>query len=387
MKKNIDIWSVIMPYLLGKNPVNNAILASFSVFLLHGSYLLWKIYIISNQNLHKFVNLSVIFRETLVTGAIISGFLILIITLDRTRNYPKLSNHLRFLALISISISMAYQGYTFGSMSLPSGIMLIGATLVGFLLFDRRPMYWASCGAGIILILTTVAAIFGWLPYAPKLLDSNFPSERRAAIFLLLNFLIIVIPAYFTVILIADYFINQLKHRTLQLHQLSKQDPLTQLSNRRVIYEYFAEQHKHSDVTWRQHVIIMVDIDFFKKINDAFGHLAGDEVLKYVAAVLQLAAHSSDIVGRFGGEEFIVIMPIDDIERAVTFSEHCQQQFSLYNFDSTVEFNQQLSASFGVACANQGAGIAAQSLESLIEVADQALYHAKQSGRGCTIVL
>lgn len=387
MKKNKDIWSFIMPYLLEKDSVNSAILASFSVFLLHLSYFLWKINIINNQDLHQFVNLSVIFREIWITGAIIFGFLILILTLDRTRHYPKLSSHLRSLVLLAISMSMAYQGYTFGSMSLPSGIMLIGATLVGFLLFDRRPVYWVSCGAGLTLTLTTVASIFGWLPYAPKLLDSNFPSEQRAAIFLLLNFLIIVIPAYLTVTLIADYFINQLKHRTLQLQQLSKQDPLTQLSNRRVIYDYFAEQHERSAMIWRKHVIVMIDIDFFKKINDAFGHLAGDEVLKYVANVLQLTAHSRDIVGRFGGEEFIVIMPTDDIERAIVFSEHCQQQLSLYKFDSTVEFNQQLSASFGIACANQGEGTDAQSLESLIEVADQALYRAKQSGRGCTIVV
>lgn len=387
MSSKIVRWLSKFTYISEKKTVNNAIIAGFFVLLLHGSYLLWKLYIVFHPDLHQFVNLAVFFKEIWVTLIIILIFLVLIVSLHMTRDHRKISDGLIHSVLYFISVSMAYQGYTFGSMSLPSGIMLIGATLIGFVLFERRAVYWASCTGGFILILTTVAAIFGWLPYAPKLLDSNFPSDQRAAKFLLLNMLVVVIPAYFIVVLISDYSIGQLKSRTQQLQLLSQRDPLTQLNNRRVVYDYLMQHSPQFDKQWRKHVAIMLDIDFFKKINDQYGHLVGDQVLKYVATVLQSAAQSTDVVSRFGGEEFLVIMPSEDVNRAVTFAARCQQLLSEYDFGSSKAVNQSLSASFGVVCASQAVGLTAESLEQLIALADQALYRAKQAGRARTVVL
>lgn len=387
MMTKLERWLHGLSHPLEKKPVNNAIVAGFTVMLLHGSYFLWKVYIVLHPDLHQFVNISVFFREMLITVGIFFSFLLLIITLDQTRKNLKISNRLVFLMLLLISLSMAYQGYTFGSMSLPSGVMLIGATVVGFILFDRRSVYWVSVIAGVILVTTTIAAIIGWLPYAPKLLESNFPTDQRAAVFLLINMLMVVVPAYLTIMLIADYFIDQLKRRTLQLQQLSERDPLTQLSNRRVIYEYLAQHHPRMDVQWRRHIVVMLDIDFFKKINDQWGHFVGDQVLQYVATLLQGLAESGDIVGRFGGEEFIVMMPTDQLERAIAFAERCQQQLSTYQFKQIEGVTDQLSASFGIASGNKGVGVTAQSLEQLIEFADQGLYRAKQAGRARTVVV
>ncbi|MFZ3193044.1 MAG: GGDEF domain-containing protein [Moraxellaceae bacterium] len=385
--RNVIDWFKNLSHSLEEKPVNNAIIAGFAVMLLHGSYFLWKIYILLHPDLHQFINIAVFFREILITAGIFLGFLLLIVALHKTKNNFKVSGTLVFLMLLFISLSMAYQGYTFGSMSLPSGVMLIAATIVGFILFDRRSVYWVSALAGVSLVATTVAAILGWLPYAPKLLESNFPSDQRAAVFLLLNMLLVVTPAYLTVMLIADYFINQLKRRTLQLQQLSERDPLTQLSNRRVVYDYLARYDARLDLPWRQHTIIMMDIDFFKKINDQWGHLIGDEVLQHVATELQAAAESGDLVGRFGGEEFIVIMPTEQVDRAEAFAAYCQRQLSLYHFRPIDGVYHQLTASFGIVSASQGAGLNAQSLEQLIGLADQALYRAKQAGRACTVVL
>jgi len=280
---------------------------------------------------------------------------------------------------------MTYQGYLFGSMSLPSGIMLIGATLIGLILFDRRAVYYASAMAGLLLVATTVASIVGWLPYAPKLHDGHFAQQPQAATFLLFSTLIVVVPAYIISVSIADYFILKFKRRTLLLQQLSERDALTQLSNRRVIYRYLSEQQTRPVNAWRQHIMIMVDIDFFKKINDRYGHIAGDAVLKYVANVLRTTAQPDDLVSRFGGEEFMVIMPTTDLGRAVAFTQVCQQRFGSYQFAAAEQTAHKLSASFGIACANQGAGSEIESLAQLIEVADQALYRAKQTGRARTV--
>lgn len=372
-----------LTFLVEQQPVSNAMIAGFFVLLLHSSYLLWKIYILLMPNLHNFVNLSVLWREVWVTTIIVLIFVLMIFGLHASRKKPKSSKILILCMLHLISLSMAYQGYTFGSMSLPSGIMLIGATLVGFLLFERKAVYWVSFNAAAILVATTVAAIFDWLPYAPKLLDSNLPTDRQAAMFLLFNMLLVIIPAYLVITLIANHFISQLKQRTIQLKRFSEQDPLTQLSNRRVIYEYFGQLHAVSGEQWRKHCIIMLDIDFFKKINDLYGHIVGDEVLKYVATVLRANAEPKDIVGRFGGEEFIVILPTDQMQRAVSFAERCQQQLAHYPLNQS----QPLSASFGIVSGQQGRGQEAKDLEQLMELADQALYQAKHAGRACMVVI
>ncbi|MEC7118287.1 MAG: GGDEF domain-containing protein, partial [Pseudomonadota bacterium] len=290
------------------NVVTKAIVALAAVMCLHVSYLVWKIYIIRTPDLHEFVDLAVFFNEILVTSGIIFGFLILMFLLLLCQHYPKIIQFLLPCSLQYIAVTMSYQGYTFGSMSLPTGVMLVGATLIGFLLFDRRQVYLATLMASLILIGTTCAAIAGYLPYAPKLLDSNFPKELGAAVFLMVNILLLAIPTFVMIIFVSDRFMSRLSERTQQFKQLSQLDALTKVNNRLVVHEYSQKLNQQSVDLVRQHVIIMLDIDHFKTINDQFGHLIGDVVLQDVAKLLQLEVSHEHVVARFGGEEFIIIL-------------------------------------------------------------------------------
>lgn len=131
-------------------------------------------------------------------------------------------------------------------------------------------------------------------------------------------------------------------------------------------------QHNNIPVT-----LIMIDIDHFKSVNDNFGHAVGDVVISTVASLLQQRLRHSDLIGRYGGEEFLVVMPECDIENAIRIIEAIRMHFSSIRFsDKTRTFNCTLSA--GLACSTDFPG--SQSAE-LLAKADEALYAAKNEGR------
>jgi diguanylate cyclase (GGDEF)-like protein len=121
----------------------------------------------------------------------------------------------------------------------------------------------------------------------------------------------------------------------------------------------------------------MCDIDRFKHINDTHGHAVGDEVIKAMGKILQTISIESDAVGRYGGEEFCVLLPRKTIERAFEFAEQCRQIIEAHSY-AGVRF----TASFGVSSLAAGGAL---DYQELISQADKALYVAKDSGRNRVI--
>ncbi len=116
----------------------------------------------------------------------------------------------------------------------------------------------------------------------------------------------------------------------------------------------------------------MLDIDHFKAINDTYGHLAGDDTLKTFGELLKGALRASDIIGRWGGEEFLIICPDSNLEGTVKLAEQLRLKIAQYDF---AHFGN-LYASFGVALHHRG-----EQVNALIARADKALYRAKEAGR------
>jgi diguanylate cyclase (GGDEF)-like protein len=123
--------------------------------------------------------------------------------------------------------------------------------------------------------------------------------------------------------------------------------------------------------------IILLDIDHFKKVNDHFGHKAGDHVLQQVAKVLREDLRNYDRVGRWGGEEFILILPETQLDDAIVVAERIRVKIA--GMKISLETGETLSVriSLGVACTSSHTS----SLLKLIDAADQAMYQAKQMGR------
>ena len=174
-----------------------------------------------------------------------------------------------------------------------------------------------------------------------------------------------------------DHLEELVKERTADIHRLAITDSLTELFNRRHLISL---GERAINLAQRYHhplVAMMADLDHFKKINDTYGHAAGDEALRKLAAQIRQVFRSTDILGRYGGEEFVVLMPETDIVSGHKIAErllHLTQGVSISS--DKIEFG--FTISIGLAERSQ---TNARTLDQLIDHADSALYNAKQSGR------
>jgi diguanylate cyclase (GGDEF)-like protein len=167
------------------------------------------------------------------------------------------------------------------------------------------------------------------------------------------------------------------KHLQDLLRKYALIDPLTELPNRRALDERLHQEWARLLRHGGHLSVIMADLDQFKKVNDQFGHPAGDEVLRQVARLLAKDCRESDMPARYGGEEFVVIAPETTAQAAADFAERLRRSICsrlLEVHGKAVE----VTASFGVAD-NEGP----KSPEELVQAADQALYRAKSAGRNC----
>ncbi len=168
----------------------------------------------------------------------------------------------------------------------------------------------------------------------------------------------------------------QLEDLTKQLRDASNRDGLTGLHNRRFIEETLASEFARAQRHDHALSLIITDIDHFKRVNDEHGHLAGDEVLRRVAQRLNDGLRISDHLGRYGGEEFLVVLPETPLEGAETLCERLRQAIA----EEPIPLGDgalPVSISLGISQFRPGV----RNYEQLIEEADQALYRAKETGR------
>ena len=174
---------------------------------------------------------------------------------------------------------------------------------------------------------------------------------------------------------IIDLQLDLLKARE-ELRERANKDLLTMLPNRSAIHSTLESELTRCHRDQRTVGVILLDIDHFKKINDTYGHFAGDVVLKETAARLRGNMRPYDHVGRYGGEEFLVVLPNCDLEQAAMQAE--RMRLRLANGPMVVEgIEIHVSASFGVTVSDG----TSRTSDTFVRVADQALYKAKGSGR------
>lgn len=174
----------------------------------------------------------------------------------------------------------------------------------------------------------------------------------------------------------------ELRQETDKFRRLSTVDPLTQTYNRFGIDKIVstlmaASQDRYLDTP--NFALILVDIDHFKRVNDRRGHDVGDRVLQQVSAIIQQSIRSVDFLGRWGGEEFVIILPNTDRDFAIAMAEKIRVNIADVQFDA--EQPLVVTASFGVSTQQQDEDFA-----TTFKRADVALYRAKAQGRNCVIL-
>ncbi|MCK5493798.1 MAG: GGDEF domain-containing protein, partial [Candidatus Omnitrophica bacterium] len=161
-----------------------------------------------------------------------------------------------------------------------------------------------------------------------------------------------------------------------RLQELSVYDPLTKMYNRRNFMKRYLEEFERMKRFKLSLSFLMIDIDFFKKVNDTYGHLVGDAVLIKVSRLIKINLREMDFVARMGGEEFAVILPQTDKSEAAKIAERIRLKI----FDEEIKvFDELFNISISIGISSFPADTENQ--EILMEFADKALYTAKDSGR------
>ena len=213
------------------------------------------------------------------------------------------------------------------------------------------------------------------ISYVNRMLQQNM--IQTIVSFLL--FLIAILP-------IVVSYVSMLKRKHAEYQKVHKlyidqskrsiTDPLTQLYNRYKLNYELDIQHKRLEETGVTFVLLIIDLDFFKEINDRYGHDAGDLVLRDVAKILKASCRTSDTVGRWGGEEFMIVYSDIDLDNGFSLAE--KLRLSIKESEALKKYK--VTASIGMGISKPGLP-----LDQLIKNVDNALYRAKNSGRDQTI--
>ena len=167
--------------------------------------------------------------------------------------------------------------------------------------------------------------------------------------------------------------------RIAEAERLSQTDDLTKLHNARFLRQYLTNEIKRAQRYGSTVAALFLDLDDFKKVNDKYGHLVGSHVLMETAAVILSCVRDTDVVARYGGDEFVVILPETTADHAVIVAQRVREKLAHHVFTGGRRLRLSLTASFGVAAFPQHA----QSPQQLIASADGAMYEAKAMNKNC----
>ena len=170
---------------------------------------------------------------------------------------------------------------------------------------------------------------------------------------------------------------QQLSNANLRLAELNRRDGLTALFNRQTLSEELARACARAERSRQSLAILMMDLDHFKQVNDRYGHLAGDACLCHAAQRIQQRLRSSDLLARFGGEEFVALLDSTDLTGALDLAEQLREDLAQ---NPCIYQQQSISLSLSIGL-HAGVPSDPSCGEQWLELADRALYRAKASGR------
>ncbi|HPJ34844.1 MAG TPA: diguanylate cyclase [Spirochaetota bacterium] len=226
-------------------------------------------------------------------------------------------------------------------------------------------------GHGIILTFIPVKNITGkHVAYIYNYSSDKRLREISVSFYILLGLMLLLFICMIMFLLYFNYSQNKIQ-------EMITHDYLTKTLTRRTLYEKLNLEYKIYKRYGNIFSVIMVDIDHFKKINDSYSHASGDIILSAVASIMKKAIRDTDSVGRYGGEEFIILLPQTDKNGAATVAEHLRKEISEFNFHRI--------GTITVSCGVGQMKPEFKTVDELINEADQNLYRAKESGRNRVI--
>lgn len=318
----------------------------------------------------------------LIGGTVVamSGGALLYAAIMEIRQLPY--SKYRLIAIISFTFVANCYAYYVGNLAFRVVVNSAAAALLSFmpsyvLLFvgtrSKRPIYRLTGMLFAVSGLVWVARAGNSLILSTPIIHPLADNWLQALGFLMLFMNTVIIPVYFALIIAEE--LNE------ELHRLATLDSLTQIYNRRTFEELADKQLSQAERYGTLTSLLMVDIDHFKRVNDGFGHAAGDNALIKAVEVMADSLRINDVFCRYGGEEFCVLLPETGVEDAAVVAERLRRAMMDTDFrdgDSEIP----LTVSVGVACLESPPF----ELKGLRLRADEALYRAKQTGRNRVVI-
>ncbi|MDE2422374.1 MAG: GGDEF domain-containing protein [Gammaproteobacteria bacterium] len=282
-----------------------------------------------------------------------------------------------YILVLLYLVSLAPLGYIVGFISLVTGLVMIAAPLFSVILFEGMVTVFLLVIGLAWYLFSAYLYAFNVLPYAPILNILPITTKNvDEKIFYVGYMTILALPHFISFMLGTFILVRYWRLRETKIRQVGLLDSLTNIPNRRAIGDYLAQILSQRAYTEPISIIIL-DVDFFKVVNDTFGHATGDLVLRRIGEYLKVTLRGTDQVGRYGGEEFLIVLPNTPLERALEIAERCRVQIESSEFKGFEQQSIHVTASFGVHCTSNED----EDASSMIHRADMQLYRAKQSGR------
>ncbi len=282
------------------------------------------------------------------------------------------------LTVAQVLVALAWQPLVLAQFDSARGVMMIFYMLILlFGVFQLTPKVFVRCA---IFAFFGFAAMLLFEAYRMPMLDSSMAWLQVWVLFILLVWLCLF-SSYVQAMrkrMRQRRFALQAHQDTLrgmmrQLEDLVATDELTGLFNRRHFLRVATRELEHT-APGGQHGLALIDLDHFKRINDAHGHAAGDRVLQTFAAVARACLRDGDIIARYGGEEFVLLLPNTDADQFTACCERLREAFAKAEPVGVKLENLSLSAGMTLL-------VAGDDLDEALQRADQALYQAKRGGR------
>lgn len=346
------------------------LILSLSIFI-NLFMLAWDLFVLYQPQFYPWVNLAVIHTHLSLGMIFMSVFIGLLLLCHFCSQQRWVEKFMPMLSVQLFTLVLLIHGYFVGSFSPATMVGYVGWACVGLILFDRKIIYCALAPATIVLLLLNYLSTFAGLPYAP-LFNMEPMNQTVMHPFWVMSMFFFLVPLMLVCLFLFEILLSQWRIREATIATLSRIDPLTNVMNRRSIANQLEQLHQQRKALYS---VVLLDLDHFKHINDNYGHDMGDQVLIQVAECLAQHVREQDMIGRFGGEEFILLLPNTTTEQAQHVAERCRIALTELNF----VYEQQpfsISASFGISSSQN-----ASEPQQLIRQADQALYAVKTAGR------
>ncbi len=268
--------------------------------------------------------------------------------------------------------------YLIGIFSSVPGVVFIGLGLTGSILFSFKRMIGPSLFVSALLLVLAYLTGSAQIEYAPLFSMLPITKEHVPGAWLGMT-TFIVVPYVICIFALMYLLITRWNEREGQVRRLSNTDTLTGLPNRRSAYECMDSAVQEARDTAVPLAIIMMDLDHFKRVNDKWGHAAGDQVLKQVGQILKAQLRYNDLIGRVGGEEFLMLLPNTSRQDASAIVDRCRLAIANHRVALPDGKDIRITGSFGIHAVSDTRD--ETRFIDLIRLADKALYAAKENGR------